>query len=354
MASNLGELLLREKILSVDQLKSALDFQKKNSLPVGTSLVQIGLSDRGGHRPGPQPAAGLSLHRSRPVRRLRRGHQPHPGRRGQEVPGHADPPDPLLPDPGHGRPDRPRDHRGRPLPDGPVDPAGHRLGDGRRQRHQQVLRHGRRHPGQEDHRGHRAGRRRPRQHHRGREPDRRHDRVGQRRRRGPDHQAGQPDLHRRHQAGRERRPLRALRDELPRPLPHGRRPLRDRQPAPQVPQPGHLPRQDPVQHGHRREAPAPGRPHQDAPAPRQRQEEGGRHARLLPADPVGGEDRRPYPRQGDAQARPDPARLRGGAPGRLPGRHRQALGHRPGHRDRRAAARRTRSIRPSRPSTRRT
>jgi type IV pilus assembly protein PilB len=42
MASNLGELLLREKILSVDQLKSALDFQKKNSLPVGTSLVQLG------------------------------------------------------------------------------------------------------------------------------------------------------------------------------------------------------------------------------------------------------------------------------------------------------------------------
>ncbi|MCX6568883.1 MAG: type II secretion system protein GspE, partial [Candidatus Aminicenantes bacterium] len=42
MASNLGELLLREKIVSVDQLKSALDFQKKNSLPVFTSLVQLG------------------------------------------------------------------------------------------------------------------------------------------------------------------------------------------------------------------------------------------------------------------------------------------------------------------------
>src|SRR5512143_1348252 len=42
MASNLGELLLREKILSADQLKSALEFQRKNSLPVGTSLVQLG------------------------------------------------------------------------------------------------------------------------------------------------------------------------------------------------------------------------------------------------------------------------------------------------------------------------
>src|SRR5512136_2652190 len=42
MASNLGELLLREKIISADQLKAALDFQRKNSLPVGTSLVQLG------------------------------------------------------------------------------------------------------------------------------------------------------------------------------------------------------------------------------------------------------------------------------------------------------------------------
>jgi type IV pilus assembly protein PilB len=42
MASNLGELLLREKIINADQLKSALDFQKKNSLPLGTSLVTLG------------------------------------------------------------------------------------------------------------------------------------------------------------------------------------------------------------------------------------------------------------------------------------------------------------------------
>src|SRR4030042_3373648 len=43
MASNLGELLLREKIISADQLKSALDFQKKNGLPMGTSLVTLGV-----------------------------------------------------------------------------------------------------------------------------------------------------------------------------------------------------------------------------------------------------------------------------------------------------------------------
>ncbi|HOI44107.1 MAG TPA: type IV-A pilus assembly ATPase PilB [Candidatus Aminicenantes bacterium] len=42
MASNLGELLLREKVLTADQLRSGLDFQKKNSLPLGTSLVNLG------------------------------------------------------------------------------------------------------------------------------------------------------------------------------------------------------------------------------------------------------------------------------------------------------------------------
>jgi type IV pilus assembly protein PilB len=42
MASNLGELLLREKIITPDQLRDALAFQKKNSLPIGTSLVQLG------------------------------------------------------------------------------------------------------------------------------------------------------------------------------------------------------------------------------------------------------------------------------------------------------------------------
>ncbi len=42
MASNLGELLLREKAISADQLKTALNFQKKNGLPLGTAFVQLG------------------------------------------------------------------------------------------------------------------------------------------------------------------------------------------------------------------------------------------------------------------------------------------------------------------------
>jgi type IV pilus assembly protein PilB len=41
MASNLGELLLQEKLLSADQLKSALDYQKKHNVSIGTALVSL-------------------------------------------------------------------------------------------------------------------------------------------------------------------------------------------------------------------------------------------------------------------------------------------------------------------------
>ena len=42
MASNLGELLLREKLVTADQLRSALEFQKKNDVSVGSALVSMG------------------------------------------------------------------------------------------------------------------------------------------------------------------------------------------------------------------------------------------------------------------------------------------------------------------------
>ncbi|HRD01309.1 MAG TPA: type IV-A pilus assembly ATPase PilB [Candidatus Saccharicenans sp.] len=43
MASKLGELLLREKIIDADKLQQAIDYHKKNSLPVSSALVAIGL-----------------------------------------------------------------------------------------------------------------------------------------------------------------------------------------------------------------------------------------------------------------------------------------------------------------------
>ncbi|MBN2246307.1 MAG: type IV-A pilus assembly ATPase PilB [Candidatus Aminicenantes bacterium] len=42
MGSNLGELLLQEKLLNTEQLQKALDFQKKNDVNMGTAIVNLG------------------------------------------------------------------------------------------------------------------------------------------------------------------------------------------------------------------------------------------------------------------------------------------------------------------------
>jgi type IV pilus assembly protein PilB len=43
MGSNLGELLLREKVITPDQLKSALEVQKEKNVPLQTAVVSMGL-----------------------------------------------------------------------------------------------------------------------------------------------------------------------------------------------------------------------------------------------------------------------------------------------------------------------
>jgi len=43
MGSSLGELLLREKVLTPDQLKSALEVQKEKNVPLQTAIVSLGL-----------------------------------------------------------------------------------------------------------------------------------------------------------------------------------------------------------------------------------------------------------------------------------------------------------------------
>ncbi len=43
MGSNLGELLLQEKLLNTEQLQTAIDFQKKNEVAMGTAIVSLGL-----------------------------------------------------------------------------------------------------------------------------------------------------------------------------------------------------------------------------------------------------------------------------------------------------------------------
>jgi type IV pilus assembly protein PilB len=42
MSSKLGELLLREKLIDSEKLRQAIDYQKKNNLPVSSALVALG------------------------------------------------------------------------------------------------------------------------------------------------------------------------------------------------------------------------------------------------------------------------------------------------------------------------
>lgn len=42
MGSNLGELLIREKVINQDQLKTASDYEKKNKVTIGSALVTLG------------------------------------------------------------------------------------------------------------------------------------------------------------------------------------------------------------------------------------------------------------------------------------------------------------------------
>jgi type IV pilus assembly protein PilB len=43
MSSNLGELLIREKLITSEQLKSAAEYEKKNKVTIGSALVALGL-----------------------------------------------------------------------------------------------------------------------------------------------------------------------------------------------------------------------------------------------------------------------------------------------------------------------
>ena len=46
MSSRLGEILVKDSLISADQLKQALDYQKKNGGRLGTCLVKTGAGQR--------------------------------------------------------------------------------------------------------------------------------------------------------------------------------------------------------------------------------------------------------------------------------------------------------------------
>ena len=282
MAVRIGELLLKEKRITPEQLQEALSYQRQNGGKLGANLVKLGfvkdeeitslLSKQYG-----VPSISLNQFEIDPaVIKL------VPGRDRPQVPDH--PAQPGRRD-AHHRDDRP-DQRLRPrrpeVHDRLQRRAGGGLGDGGPRRHPEVLRRagGRRQAvGQpEDHRNG-AGesaleiatramsemplhRRRRRRGARGAGGDQRRgaDPAG---RGSAGHQAGQRDPDVGHLQGRQRHPRRALREGIPGPLPHRRHPLQRDEPAAQDARRHHLAHQDHGQARHRREAPAAGRPHQD-------------------------------------------------------------------------------------------
>ena len=199
----------------------------------------------------------------------------------------------------------------------------------------------------------------PRRHarrHRRRRPGARGARGDQRRgadeagRRGAGHPPRQraPDVG--DPEGRERHPHRAVREGVPRPVPHRRRALQRDEPGAEVPRRHRVPPQDPGEAGHRRETAAAGRPHQD-PLQRPGALQGNRLPRLGAADALRREDRPPPAGPRQADARHDAARVRARVAGQVRGEHPEAVGHGAGHGARRAAARRTRCTPRCRAST---
>jgi len=298
--------------------------------------------EAGGDRRGrsdelPLQAVRRAGHQPQGLRRRRGGRKAHPQGHRREAPGGAGQSGRQL---AHHRHERPLEHlRHR------RDQVPHRLqrgaGGGFRARHQgghRALLRGEGpflrgpHPGLRRlggvrHRGARGrrGRRRPREE----------------RGRSPGGEAREPHPARRHQEGRLRHPRRALREGLPGPLPHRRRPLRGDEAAHEAAGRHHLAPQDHGRARHQRATAAPGRPHQAEARPGQ----GDGLPRLGVPHPLRREGGAATARQVEPAARHDQARLRGAAAQGFPGVDRPAL--RDGARHRPHRARPPPSTRPS-------
>ena len=255
----LGEILVRETRLTPEQLERARLRQLESHERLADVLVEEGLPQRGRGPARARPPAGARRRRGDRPRRDRRRAAPAGADHLREA---ASRPAPHL-----GGPRRParggrRSARGlaprRPAPalrrGRDRGRAGARAGDP--ERDQRRLRPRRR----LDRPARRGGRGRPRC-----------PRDGARRRaQGParvdgrcaDHPAGELDAPARREGARERHPHRALRARDPRALPDRRRALRAHEAAAAGAAAGdRLAHQDHGQARHRREAPAPGRPH---------------------------------------------------------------------------------------------
>ena len=314
MSGRLGELLVRENLITVQALRKA---QEESAEERGTHRHR---SHQDGSHRGVQ-AHGLPLqavrragHQPEGLRHRPGDHQAGPEGGRREAPGHPRQPRRPVADRGHvrsvqhlrgGRPEVPHrlQHR-----------VGGGLGDLHPRGHRALLRGegplAGRHRRRDERRGHRGLQGR------GREP--RGDGQGRgRRARG---QAGEPHPHGRHQEGRVRHPRGALREGLPRALPHRRLAVRSHAPADEAAQRHHQPSEDHGGAGHLRAPPAAGRPHQDQDG--RRQGDGLPRQRVPHA--VRREGRHASARQVEPPARHDEAGLRCGAARLVQGGHRAA------------------------------
>ena len=136
-------------------------------------------------------------------------------------------------------------------------------------------------------------------------------RAGTRGRGSAHHQAGEPDFDRRGQTRRQRHPHRALRKGNPRQVPHRRHPAVGDEPADEVARRHHQPHQDHGEARYQREAAAARRPHHDQ-VPQGWQDQGPRLPRFHDPDAVRRKDRHAFAGQGKSAPGHDQARVRAG------------------------------------------
>ena len=219
MANNnrLGELLVREKLISLSQLRHAQEEQQKSGREPRLHARQARLRHRRRDHQLLSPAVPRPDDQPRGVRDRRRDPQARPQGAVREAPGHPGLAHGQLAHRRDGRPDEPQRDRRPEVPHRLQHRAGHRERDRDPRGDREVLQRRplvRRGDGRLRRDGDRVHRRRG-----GRQPPR--AREGERGRAG--RPARQHDPAQRHQEGRERHPHRAVREEAPRALPHRRR-----------------------------------------------------------------------------------------------------------------------------------
>ena len=95
MAVRIGELLLKEKRITPEQLQEALNYQRSNGGKLGANLVKLGFVKDDEITALLSKQYGVPVDRAQPVRDRPRRHQAGPGRNRAQVPDHSAQPSPA-------------------------------------------------------------------------------------------------------------------------------------------------------------------------------------------------------------------------------------------------------------------